>query len=206
MADVRIPLHVLQRIPTSQPSRPPAATCTDTGHLVSAAEQANAFLDAQEQRQAPWTLRRDAALTAPLIRHERRTGRRCPWLVPAHIHHFLDIVTQRAPVHEGPHKPSDANDEAQVRNVTWAFSVNRIESRPPDPQSGVRCAIPLFTFQVEPATALTPSALPSCANSPPRGETDWSPYTVRSNGRKTTHQRYRFRQSAPRHQPVDSPA
>lgn len=54
MADAGIPLHVLQRILGHKSIETTRGYLhPDTRHLASAAEQANAFLDAQEQRQAP---------------------------------------------------------------------------------------------------------------------------------------------------------
>lgn len=54
MADAGIPLHVLQRILGHKSIETTRGYLhPDTRHLASTAEQANACLDAQEQRQAP---------------------------------------------------------------------------------------------------------------------------------------------------------
>ncbi|WP_270365596.1 tyrosine-type recombinase/integrase [Microbacterium algeriense] len=54
MADAGIPLHVLQGILGHKSIETTRGYIhPDTRHLASAAQQANAFLDAQEQRQAP---------------------------------------------------------------------------------------------------------------------------------------------------------
>lgn len=76
----------------------------DTRHLGSAAEQANTFLDAQESVGALPGLRRDAALTAPLISVES-------------VERGVGVLAVSRRLATAPHEPSDGNDEAQVRKM-----------------------------------------------------------------------------------------